>query len=95
MRQRALVAGGGALLLFVLVQLGALLLVEPFRVAGYQSVQNPQDPTNSAVYLAILLVATAGMLLAMRYGAQWLLRGILLVTSALISWYVFSVVAWA
>ena len=92
-RTRAVAASAGALCLFALVQLGALALVEPFKDAGFQAVEDPQDPTNSAVYLLFILVATGGMLLIIKYGVEWLLRGFLLATSAMISWYVFSVPA--
>jgi len=92
-RTRAVAASAGALCLFALVQLGALALVSPFEEAGFQAVENPQDPTNSVVYLLFILVATGAMLLIIRYGVEWLLRGFLLATSAMLSWYVFAVPA--
>ncbi|MFB6121411.1 MAG: presenilin family intramembrane aspartyl protease PSH [Halobacteriaceae archaeon] len=94
-RTRAVAASAGALCLFALVQLGAIALVTPFKEAGFQAVENPQDPTNSAVYLAFILVATGAMLLVIKYDVEWLLRGFLVATSAMISWYVFSVPAGA
>jgi len=90
-RRSVVVAVGAAVGLFVLVQLGALALVGPFKAAGFQSVENPQNPTNSLLYVALLLVATGAMLLILRYGGQWLLRAFIVFTSGLISWYVFSV----
>jgi len=86
-----LVAGLGAVLFFLVVQFGALLLAEPFKAAGYQSVEDPQNPVNSAVYLGIILVATAVMLVLMRYGRTAILRLFLVVTSGLIAGYVFTV----
>jgi len=77
--------------LFAAVQLGALALVGPFEAAGFQSVENPQDPTNSLLYLAILLVATALMLVAMKYGGDNVIRLVLILTSGLIASYVFAV----
>ena len=92
-RRRFLLAGGGAVCLFVLVQLGALALVEPFQAEGYQQIENPGDPTNSVVYLVLLLVVTGAMLAVIRLGADRVLRGFIVLASASISWYVFSIVA--
>jgi presenilin-like A22 family membrane protease len=92
-RQRAVAASLGAVALFLLVQLGSLALVAPFESAGFQAVEDPQDPTNSAVYVVFLLVATGAMLLVIKYGFDRLLRGFLVLTSAVVSWYVFAVAA--
>jgi len=78
--------------LFLFVQLGALALVEPFETAGYQAVENPSDPTNSLVYMAAILVATALMLAAFKYAFEWAVKGVVVCSSALVSWYVFAVV---
>jgi presenilin-like A22 family membrane protease len=83
---------GTALAIFVLVQLGALSLVAPFESAGYRAVENPSDPANSLVYLGAILVVTALMLAAFRYDFARAVRGVILVSAALLSWYVFSVV---
>lgn len=77
--------------LFAAVQIGALALVGPFEAAGFQSVENPQDPTNSLLYLGILLAATALMLIAMKYGGDNVIRLVLIGTSGLIASYVFVV----
>ncbi|WP_224269689.1 presenilin family intramembrane aspartyl protease PSH [Haloprofundus salinisoli] len=81
-----------AALIFLLVQLGALALVPTFEAAGYQAVENPSDPTNSFVYIGAILVATAAMLLAFRYDAAWTVRAVVLFSSGLLSWYVFSAI---
>ncbi|MFW5938650.1 MAG: presenilin family intramembrane aspartyl protease PSH [Halanaeroarchaeum sp.] len=78
-------------LIFLLVQLGALALVRPFAEAGFQQTQNPQDPTNSVLYLVLILIMTAVMLAAFRYGFNRFLRALLVFVSGLISLYVFSV----
>jgi len=91
-RARAVAAVLGAIGFFLVVQFGALALAEPFRAAGYQSVENPQNPVNSALYVGVILVATAGMLLLMRYDLTRILRAFLVLTSGLIAGYVFSVV---
>lgn len=82
----------GVVALFLTVQLGALALVEPFQNAGLQSTENPQNPLNSVFYVAFLLVATAGILLVIKYDFQWILRGFILLTSGFIASYVFGVV---
>ncbi|WP_338742074.1 presenilin family intramembrane aspartyl protease PSH [Haloplanus salilacus] len=79
--------------LFLLVQVGALAMVGPFETAGYQAVEDPSDPTNSLVYFAAILVATALMLAAFKYAFERAVRAVVLLSSALISWYVFAVVA--
>jgi presenilin-like A22 family membrane protease len=95
-RTRAFAAVGFTVVLFVLVQLGALALVQPFEQAGYQQVENPDNPTNSLVYIGAVLVLTAVMLAIIKLDVKWLLRWALIFTSGLLSWYVFSVVvpAW-
>jgi presenilin-like A22 family membrane protease len=81
-----------AALVFFLVQVGALSLVEPFQSAGYQAVEDPTDPTNSVVYLGAILVATGFMLAAFKYDFDKAVKAVVLLSSALVSWYVFSVV---
>lgn len=91
-RTREFVASGFTVAIFLTVQLGALALVEPFKSAGYQTVEDPSNPTNSLVYIGVILVFTAGMLLVIKLGVEWILRAIIIVTSGMLSLYVFSVV---
>lgn len=79
--------------IFLFVQVGALALVEPFKTAGYQAVEDPSDPTNSVAYIGAILVATAGMLLAFKYDADQLIRGVIVFSSAWLSLYIFRLVA--
>ena len=79
--------------LFLLVQVGALAMVGPFETAGYQAVEAPSDPTNSLVYFAAILVATGVMLAAFKYAFEQAIRAVVVLSSALVSWYVFAVVA--
>ena len=90
-RWRAVAGCGFIGLIFLFVQLGALALVDPFQTAGYQAVEDPSDPTNSLVYVGAILVATAGMLLAFRYDADQLIRGVIVFSGAWLSLYVFRV----
>jgi presenilin-like A22 family membrane protease len=93
MKDRYRVAGAVSMVvaIFLLVQLGALALVKPFAEAGFQQTENPQDPTNSLLYLVLILVMTGVMLAAFKYGLNRLLRGLLVFVSGLISLYVFTV----
>jgi presenilin-like A22 family membrane protease len=77
---------------FLLVQVGALALVEPFKSAGLQATENPADPTNSLVYVAAILVATAVMLAAFRYGVDGLIRALVVLSAGYITFFVFGVV---
>ncbi|MFC6826193.1 presenilin family intramembrane aspartyl protease PSH [Halopelagius fulvigenes] len=92
MRKRAYFGVAIAALVFLLVQLGALALVPTFYEQGYQTVEDPTDPTNSLVYIGAILVATAVMLAAFKYDFDWAVRALIVFTSGWLSWYVFSAV---
>ncbi|OYR56844.1 presenilin family intramembrane aspartyl protease PSH [Halorubrum halodurans] len=79
--------------LFLVVQLGALALVPEFVESGYQPVEDPQDPTNSLVYIVAILLMTGLMLAAFRYEFDWAIRLLIVGVSAWLSWYVFSAFA--
>jgi presenilin-like A22 family membrane protease len=89
---RSLVAVVAAIGLFVLVQVGSLALVQPFVDAGYQTVEDPTDPANSLLYIGAILVATAVLLAAMKFGVDRLLQGLVVFAAVLVSFHVFSVV---
>ncbi|WP_435182740.1 presenilin family intramembrane aspartyl protease PSH [Halobellus sp. EA9] len=91
MRRRVAAAVGFAALLFLLVQLGALALVPTFYEAGYQTVEDPSDPTNSLVYIGAILVATALMLAAFKFDLDWIVQGFVVLAAGSLAWYVFSV----
>ncbi|WP_338728621.1 presenilin family intramembrane aspartyl protease PSH [Haladaptatus sp. DJG-WS-42] len=90
-RSRMYLATAATVGIFLLVQVGALALVQPFDSAGYQAVENPDDPTNSLVYLAAILVATGVMLLAFKLDLTWVIRGLIVFSSSLVSLYVFTI----
>jgi presenilin-like A22 family membrane protease len=92
-RGRVLAASGGVVAIFLCIQLGALALVDPLKAGGNQFVENTSDPTNSLVYVALILVATGAMLAVIKLGAEWLLRGFVIFSGVYIAWYVFQVVA--
>lgn len=91
MANRLYVAEVATIAVFVLVQLGAVALVEPFRAAGYQPVEDPSDPTNTLLYLLGVFVVTGIMLLAFRYNVDTLVRVFIVGSSAFLTYYVFSV----
>jgi presenilin-like A22 family membrane protease len=91
-RSRAFVAGGAIVALFLVVQLGALAVVEPFKAAGYQTVEDPSDPTNSLLYVFAILVATAVMLAAFRFGGERVIRLVIVASGAYISLFVFRLI---
>ena len=90
--KRAYVAIAATVGLFALVQVGALALVEPFMDAGYQTVEDPSDPTNSLLYVVAILVATAVMLGAIKLGVDRLLQVLIVFAAVMLAFYVFSVV---
>ena len=90
--KRAAVAVAATLGLFVLVQIGSLALIQPFMDAGYQTVEDPSDPTNSLLYIGAILVATAVMLAAMKFGVDRLLQGLIVFAAVFLAFYVFTVV---
>ncbi|WP_264555846.1 presenilin family intramembrane aspartyl protease PSH [Halocatena marina] len=92
MNSRVYAAGGATIAIFVLVQIGALVLVEPFQSAGYQPVENPSNPTNTLLYLLGVFAATGVMLTAFRFGADRLVHVLIVGSSAFLSYYVLSVV---
>ncbi|GAB7010548.1 presenilin family intramembrane aspartyl protease PSH [Halorubrum trueperi] len=76
--------------LFLVVQLGALALVPEFVESGYQAVEDPENPTNSLVYILAILAMTGLMLAAFRYDLDQAIRLLIVGVSAWLSWYVFS-----
>ncbi|PSP94859.1 hypothetical protein BRC91_04150 [Halobacteriales archaeon QS_4_62_28] len=89
-RQRATLALGIVVAIFLFVQLGALALVEPFDQV-YEPVENPQDPTNSLAYVGAILVATVLMLAAFKLGGDEVIRLLIVGSGAWLGLYVFSV----
>ncbi|WP_336133996.1 presenilin family intramembrane aspartyl protease PSH [Natronomonas amylolytica] len=90
--KRAYAAVAATAGIFLLVQLGSLALVQPFMDAGYQTVEDPSDPTNSLLYIGAILVATLVMLAAIKLDVERLIQGLIIFASVFLSFYVFSVV---
>jgi presenilin-like A22 family membrane protease len=92
-RRRVFFASGAIVGMFLLVQLGALALVEPFKAQNYQFVEDTSDPTNSLAYIGAILVATVLMLAAIKLDVDVLLRAFIVFSGAYVAFYVFQVVA--
>ena len=92
-RARVVAACAGIAAIFLCVQLGALALVDPLKAGGSQFVENTGDPTNSVVYIALILVATAAMLAVIKLNLEWVLRGFVIFSGVYVAWYVLRVVA--
>ena len=91
-RSRAYVACAGIVGIFALVQFGALALVGPFESAGYQAVEDPDNPVNSLVYVVAILVMTGVMLAVITFGLAWILRTLMVFAGAYISLFVLRIV---
>ncbi|ELY53849.1 presenilin family intramembrane aspartyl protease PSH [Natronococcus jeotgali] len=89
-RTRVLAAVGTTVLLFLAVQIGALALIEPFHDADRQAVEDPENPTNSLVYFAVILVATGFMLATFRYDLEWIVRALVVGVSVMLAWFVLT-----
>ena len=81
-------AVSGVVFLFVLVQLGALALVEPVIDTGQQAVEDPENPTNTFVFFGFILAATVVMLGLIKYGREGVIRLFVLAASAGLAAYV-------
>jgi presenilin-like A22 family membrane protease len=91
-RTRATIAALAIAGIFLLVQLGALALVEPFKAAGLQATEDPQSTTNSVVYIVAVLVMTGVMLLAFKYDLDVVIRGFIVLTGGYIGFIVLSAI---
>jgi len=91
-RRRAALASAGIVGIFLLVQLGALALVEPFETGGNQFVEDTGDPTNSLLYIGLILVATTAMLAVIRLGVEGILRAFVIASAAYIALFVLRIV---
>jgi presenilin-like A22 family membrane protease len=89
--QRLAIGITAAVGIFLIVQVLGLALVPAFDAAGYQAVEDPSDPVNAFAYIGVIIVVTAVMLLAFRFGAGWVMQALVLLAVGGLSWYVLSV----
>ena len=68
----------GLALCFVISHMMAMYLVPAYKEAEVQAFEDPEDPTNSVVYIAIILVFTAFILWIAKKGLEWVLQIIFL-----------------
>jgi presenilin-like A22 family membrane protease len=80
----------GMAALFLAVELLAIALVPAFDAAGLQATENAQDPTNSVIYFAAILVFTGFLLLAVRLGYDIVLRGVIIASVGVLCFYALS-----
>ncbi|WP_336328698.1 presenilin family intramembrane aspartyl protease PSH [Halovenus sp. HT40] len=89
-RQRQILASGAILGMFLVIQLGALALVEPFLEGGLQGSQDTTNPGISIAYIAGILVATVAMLGVIKYGGQNVLRLVIIFAGVYVTFFVFD-----
>jgi presenilin-like A22 family membrane protease len=80
----------GMAALFIAVELLAIALVPSFEAAGLQATENAQDPTNSVIYFAAILVFTGFLLLAVRLGYGIVLRAVIIASVGVLCFYALS-----
>ena len=91
-RSRTLLACGAIVGIFLIVQLGALALVEPFQQEGHQMVEDTGDPSLSIFFIVAILAVTALMLAAIKYGGTIVIKGLVIFAGIYISFFVFEVI---
>lgn len=75
--------------LFVLINLMAFWIVEPFEAVGQVAFVNPEDPLNLVFFFSVLIIFTAIILLIAKYGKTRIIQAIFLGSTGLIGIYVF------
>ncbi|WP_248515921.1 presenilin family intramembrane aspartyl protease PSH [Salinarchaeum laminariae] len=91
-RTRSFTAVAGTIGLFLCIQLGALALLDPYVATGAQPVDDPSNAGNVAYFFGVILVATAGMLAAIKFGLERLIRGFVLLSCGWICWIVLDTI---
>ena len=75
-------------MLFLFVYFVSLLIVKPFKNAGMQAFENPENPMNIIYFIAILLVLTLVILTIAKYWKKKLIYMFILAAVAVTSMYV-------
>jgi len=81
------------LMITVIVQIGAVYLVEPFIEEGYHAVEDPTDPVNGLIYLAMVLAFTAVLLSILKKKMDTFVRLLIIAMCGFISTYAFKILA--
>ncbi len=85
------VAGIGIWITFIAVQLGGLLLARPLIAEDVDMGADPADPRIGVFFVVALLLATAMLLAAFRFGLHGIVRGFIYLVAIGITWWVLSV----
>jgi len=75
-------------LLFIATQLLALILALPFKSTGAQAFEDPDNPTNPLIYIALLLLFTGIILLIIKFRGDRPIRVIFLGAMGFIIFYI-------
>ena len=84
----------GLLAMFIISQLLALAVTEPFNEAGMQAFENPSNPSNLLYYLGIILVFTLLILFIAKKGKEKLIKVIIYGAIGMTIFYVFLPLFW-
>ncbi len=84
----------GLLSMFIISQLLALTVTEPFNEAGMQAFENPSNPSNLLYYLGIILVFTLLILFIAKKGKEKLIKVIIYGAIGMTIFYVFLPLFW-
>ena len=76
-------------LCFVVAHITAMYMVPAYEEAEVQAFEDPDDPTNSAYYIGIILVFTAFILWIAKQNLDWVLQVIFLTAIGTTFIYVF------
>ena len=82
------IAIGGVAALFLCIYLGAFWLLSPTATEPAEPPPGTGEALFGLVFVAALLVVTAGMLLAFKFGFEWVIRYLILGVSGVISFLV-------
>ena len=90
-RERMALASLAIVGIFLTIQVGSLAFVEPAQQQGLQETEDGGSASLSIAFVLAMLVATALMLAAIKYGGASLLRGFIILATVYISFFVFEV----
>jgi presenilin-like A22 family membrane protease len=79
-------------LLFVIVEIGALLLSLPVQAAGISAFEDPESVANPFIFLIILFIFTGILLLLIRYGLKRIIAIIIALSIFLTFCYIFQAI---
>ncbi|MDW7731072.1 MAG: presenilin family intramembrane aspartyl protease PSH [Methanolobus sp.] len=75
--------------IIIIVQIIALLLAAPMVAQDMQAFENPDDASNSILYIFAILIFTFLLLVAIKRGMQWIIQLVILLAVGSTMYYVF------